>query len=155
MKEPEKSLVLNHRENIGKSSGNHQEMVDVGIAEEMFFLHLLSDLPETVEFTRSKLKKNCFSFTVKRINNVFDKLITPLIKNNERDIRAQGLDRHTTYEIFGPVQKRPTDFLGALCNNVFQQILIKFLVASWEDDAYTNIIEDFQICATCGNQCFY
>ena len=51
MKELEKSYVL-----------NHVEMVDVGIVEEMFFLHLLSDLPETVEFTRSKLKKTVFFF---------------------------------------------------------------------------------------------
>ena len=51
MKELEKSCVL-----------NHVEMVDVGIVEEMFFLHLLSDLPETVEFTRSKLKKTVFFF---------------------------------------------------------------------------------------------
>ena len=57
------------------------------------------------------------------------------------------------YEIFGPVQKRSTDFLGALCNNAFQQALIKFSVASWEDDANANIIQDFQIYATCGNQC--
>ena len=49
---------------------------------------------------------------------------------------------------------RHIHFLGALCNNAFQQALINFLVASWEDDANANIIEDFQIYATCGNQCF-
>ena len=58
-----------------------------------------------------------------------------LCKDNERDIRAQGLDRHAAYEIFGPVQKRSTNVLGALCNNIFQEALIKVLVASREDDA--------------------
>ena len=133
---------------------NHPEMVDVVIAEEMSFLHLLSDLPETFEFTRSILRKLCSSFSAKRIDNVFDRVVAPSIKDNEHDIQAQGFDRHTAYEIFDPVQKQPTDFLGALCNNEFQQALIKFLVASWQDDANTNIIQGFQIYTTCGNQCF-
>ena len=29
--------------------------------------------------------------------------VTPAIKDNERDIRAQGLDRDTAHEISGPV----------------------------------------------------
>ena len=86
-----------------------------------FFLHLLSDSPETSEFSGSRLRKLCSSFSTKRIDNVFDKVVTPSIKDNERNIRAQDLDRHTAYEIFGPVQKRPTDFLGASCNDAFQQ----------------------------------
>ena len=64
------------------------------------------------------------------------------------------MDRHTAYERSGLVQKRPTDSLGALCNNAFQQTLIKFLVASWEDDANAKIIQNLQIYATCGTQCF-
>ena len=75
-------------------------------------------------------------------------MVTPSIKNNGLDIRVQGLDRHTVSEIHGPVQKRPTDFLGALCNSAFQQVIIKFLVGSLEDDANSNIIQDFQIYAT-------
>ena len=73
-----------------------------------------------------------FFFFCQKNDNVFDKLVTLSIKDNERDIRTHGLDRHTAYEILGPVQKWPTDFLGALCNNAFQQALMKFLVASWE-----------------------
>ena len=46
---------------------NNPEMVDVVIAEEMFFLHLLSHLPETLEFDRSILRKLCFSFSAKRM----------------------------------------------------------------------------------------
>ena len=44
---------------------NNPEMVDVVIAEEMFFLHLLSHLPETLEFNRSILRKLCFFFLPK------------------------------------------------------------------------------------------
>ena len=55
--------------------------------------------------------------------------MTPSTKDNERDIRARGLDRQAAYEVFGPVQKRSTNVLGALCNSIFQEALIKVLVA--------------------------
>ena len=61
---------------------------------------------------------------------------------------------YTAYEISGPVQNRPNDFVGALYNNAFKQALIKFLVISWENETNANIIQDFQIYATCGNQSF-
>ena len=83
MKELEMSIVL-----------NNPEMVDVVIVDGMLFL--LSDLPETIGFvSRFILRKLCPSFSAKRIDIVFDKKVTPSIKDNERDIRAQGLDRHT------------------------------------------------------------
>ena len=31
--------------------------------------------------------------------------MTPSIKDNERDIQAQGFDKQTVYEIFDPFQK--------------------------------------------------
>ena len=110
MKELEKSSVL-----------NNPEMVVV-IGEGMFFFHLRSDLPEIFGFvSRSILRKLCSDICVKQIDNVFDKVEAPPIKDNERNIRAQGFDSHTAYEIFGPFQKRPTNFLGGLHNNTFQQ----------------------------------
>ena len=80
--------------------------------------------------------------------------MTPSIKNNECDIRAQGLDRHWVYGISGAVQKRSTNFLGVLRNNQFQHAIIKLLVGLWENNANANIIQDVQIHVTCGNQCF-
>ena len=68
-------------------------------------------------------------------------MVAPSIKNNGLDIRVQGLHRHTVSEIYGPVQKRPTDFLGALCNSAFQQVIIKFLVGSLEDDANSKFMQ--------------
>ena len=113
-------------EELEKSSvSNNPEMVDVVVVEEMFFLFLLSNSPETFEFSRSVLRKVCSSFSAKMIDNVFDKVVTPSVKDNERDIPTRGLDCHTAYEISDPVQKQPTDFLGAVCNNGFQQALIK------------------------------
>ena len=54
MKELEKSRVL-----------NHPEMVDVVTADEMFFLHLLSNLPETSELSRSILRNSVLLFLPK------------------------------------------------------------------------------------------
>ena len=111
---------------LGKLSVlNNLEMVDMVIVDGMFFLHLLSDLPETFGFvSRSILRKLCSSFSAKRIVIVFDKIVTLTIKDNERDIRAQSLDKKR------PVQKRPRDFVGALRNNAFKQALIRFLITS-------------------------
>ena len=119
---------------------NNPEIVGVVIVDGMLFLDLLFDLPKTFGFvSRFILRKLCSSFSAKRIDIVFDKILTPSIKNNQRGIPAQDLGRHTSYEISGPVQKRLTNFVGALCNNAFKQTLIKFLVTSSEDDANTNI----------------
>ena len=67
MKELEKSSVL-----------NNPEMVDMVTVDGMFFLHLLSDLPETFGFvSKSILRKLCSSFSAKRIDIAFDKIATP------------------------------------------------------------------------------
>ena len=66
---------------------NNPEMADAVIAEGMFFLHLLYSLPETFEFvSRSILRKLCSSFFAKRIDKVFDKVVTLPIKYNERGL---------------------------------------------------------------------
>ena len=81
MKELERSIV-----------SNNPEMIDVVIVEEMFFLYLLSNLPEAFEFSRSILRKLCSSFSAKMIDIVFDKVVRSRIRDNESDIPAQGLD---------------------------------------------------------------
>ena len=55
-----KSTLMEELEKSGVS--NNPEMVDVVIVEEFFFHHLLSDSPETFEFSRSKLRKLFFFF---------------------------------------------------------------------------------------------
>ena len=89
MKELEKSKVL-----------YNPEMPDVVIVKGMLFLDLLTKLSETFGFvSRSMLRKLCSSFSAKGIDNVFDKVVTPPIKENERHIQAHDLARHAAYEI--------------------------------------------------------
>ena len=63
MQEREKSSVL-----------NNPGMVDVVFVEEMFFLHLYSDLPKTFEFIRSILRKlrSSLFFLFLRLNVMFE-----------------------------------------------------------------------------------
>ena len=74
------SCVLNN-----SSVLNNPEMVEAVFVEGTFFLYLRSDLPETCGFaSKSILRKLCSSFSAKSIDNVFDKVVTPSIKGNER-----------------------------------------------------------------------
>ena len=50
-------------------------MIDVVIVAEMCFLHLLSDLTEAFGFVSRSIL--CSSFSAKKIDNAFDKLVTP------------------------------------------------------------------------------
>ena len=76
-------------EELEKSNiSNNPEMVDVVIVEEMFFLYLLPNSPETFEFSRSILRTLCSSFSAKMIDNVFEKVVTPSIKDNEREVKV-------------------------------------------------------------------
>ena len=66
---------------------NNPEMADAVIAEGMFFLYFFYSLPETFEFvSRSILRKLCYSFFSKRIDKVFDKVVTLPIKDNKRGL---------------------------------------------------------------------
>ena len=94
MEEREKSIVL-----------NNPGMVDVVFVEEMFFLHLHSDLPKTFELSRSILRKLWSSFCSKRIDNALGKRVRPSIKDTERHVRAQGLNRDIAYETSDPTPK--------------------------------------------------
>ena len=62
-------------------------MADAVIAEGMFFLYFFYSLPETFEFvSRSILRKLYYSFFSKRIDKVFDKVVTLPIKDNKRGL---------------------------------------------------------------------
>ena len=73
-------------EELEKSSvSNNPEMTDAVITAQMFFLYHFSNTPETIKFSRFILRKLCSSFSAKRIDNVFGKVVTPSIKDNESE----------------------------------------------------------------------
>ena len=65
------------------------------------------------------------------VHFVSDKYITPTIKDCEREARAST---SIGYQITGPSQKRPSNWIAALRNTKFKESLIAFLLQSWKDD---------------------
>lgn len=119
-----------------------QDKIDCTIIDGFFFLHLLGDLPLTFgRLALHILKKICNS-TSKRIDIIFDKIISPSIKDCERDRRAGSADRNVSFTISGEEQKRPNDFLKALRNDSFKSELVQFLVNYWYTDNAAGILGD-------------
>ena len=80
-----------------------------------------------------------------QIDLVFDQITTPSKKDYERDQRSKANDRSLNYQISGPAQTRPPKFKDAL---------IAFLVNSWKDNSFVNIISDKSIYVTYREKCF-
>ena len=59
------------------------------------------------------------------IHFIFDKWISPPIKDNERNDRASV---NTSFQVTGSSQKRPSNSLEAMKNTSFKISLDKFLV---------------------------
>ena len=128
--------------------------INVIIVDAMFFLHLINDPPTTFgDISKFILRRICM-LECDQIHLVFDKVVKPSIKDCERDARAGASDRSETFEIYGPSQKRPQNFIAALRNDSFKESLIRFLVSSWEDPFTAEILKDKTIFVTCDNRCF-
>ena len=128
--------------------------IDSIIVDGMFFLHLLADLPSTFGLVAKFIFQRICSMKADRIDMVFDKTITPSIKDCERDKRCEEVDRNAMYEITGPTQKRPVNFKKALRNNLFKQSLVKFLVISWEDDTLAEVLKHKEVFVNCEDTCY-
>ena len=107
----------------------------------MFYLHTLPELPSTYGAVSKFILKKICKLDVSRMDVVFDRILSPSIKDCERDNKAAGSNRHDTYVIAGAAQKRPTNFAAALRNDQFKDSLVKFLVTSWEDNSNADILK--------------
>ena len=127
--------------------------IDTTIIDAMFFLHLQFDLPSTFgEISHYLFKKICQNKS-KVIHFVFDKTISPSIKDCERDKRM-GNGRTSSYFISGPGQKRPSSWLEALRNDQFKESLVEFLIQSWVDDDLVFLLGEKTLCANGGDVCY-
>ena len=128
--------------------------IDLYIVDGNFYLHLLKDLPCTFgKISQTIFYGLCNISVSQRIDVVFDRYVTPSIKDYERETRADG-ETNRPYVISGPDQKRPHDFLKALRNNNFKTALVRYLVHSWHDDALVNILGTKTLFVTCDDKCF-
>ena len=127
--------------------------VNTTIIDAMFFLHLQFDLPATFgEISQYLFKKICYTKS-EVIHFVFDKTVSPSIKDCERDSRMIN-GRTSLYQITGSGQKRPSSWLDALRNDQFKETLVEFLVNSWEDDKLTSLLQEKILYANSGDTCY-
>ena len=127
--------------------------VDVLIIDGMFFLHLLFDLPATFGMVAKFIFNRICTQKSHQIHLVFDKTVSPSIKDCERDSRASN--RSAAYYIAGPEQKRPSNWLAALRNDQFKESLVDFLVISWDDKSQTTTLGVKKVFVNCKDNCYY
>jgi hypothetical protein len=117
MQKTTKASLMKHLES--KVVTTSPTRVDCTIIDAMFFLHLQFDLSTTFgEISQYLFKKICQTKS-DTIHFVFDKTVSPSIKDCERDKRMTN-GRTSLYHIAGPGQKRPSSWMEALRNDQFK-----------------------------------
>ena len=80
------------------------------------------------------------------IHFIFDKWISPSIKNNERNDCAAV---NTSFQVTDSSRKRPSNWLEAMKNTSLKISLNKFLVENWIDNSLVDLIGEKILCADC------
>ena len=118
----------------------------------MFFFHLLYQLPSTfADLADNLLRQVCKQRSMK-IHLVFDKTISPSIKDAKRDKRSN--QRGMAYQIIEPEQKRPSNWLQALKGNQFKEALVTFLVDYLEKNNSARILGSKKLIVNNGDTCY-
>ena len=76
---------------------------------------------------------------------------TPLINDLEHKSRNSIDDKG--YIITGVEQKKPRNWLNALCNSSFKTTLVAFLIRCWANDYLHSFIGQKKFVLTCENDC--
>ena len=130
--------------------------IDVLILDGFFLLHLYgSKLPNTLGgIVRFLLIQMCKT-TAKRIDMVFDRFVSPSVKDIERDRRSNTVGgRESTYVFSGGHQTKPTNFLNELRCDSFKKSFVSFFVGALEDDSFASIIGNKKLFVTVESLCY-
>lgn len=127
--------------------------IDVKIVDGFFLLHLLVDLPTTFGKIALHILTKLCGMNCKRVDIVFNDILTPSIKDIERD-RRSGSDRDGVFTISGPNQIRPSDFLKALRSDNFKKQLVNFFASHFDNDCFSDVIGDKTVRMTVESKCF-
>jgi hypothetical protein len=149
LKTPKVTLLKNLESRIVSIPPNN---IDITVVDAMFYLHLQTNLPETFGAVSRHILKSLCSHESKVIHVIFDKTISPSIKDSERDSRM--LDRHSSFQIKGKTQKRPDNWLAALRNDQFKESIVKYLIESWKESDKINILGEKVVYANCGDKVY-
>lgn len=126
--------------------------IDVEIIDGFYYLHQIgSSMPQTFQkIAESILIKIC-STNAAEIHLIFDRYLSPSIKDCERENRKEF---DIAYNISGPQQTRPKDFLKSLRNYRFKEALVQFLADHWDNKDLVPIIQTKKIFLTVDHQCY-
>lgn len=128
--------------------------IDAYIIDGFFFLHLMSNnLPSTYEAIARVLFIRLCSYKGKEIHLIFDHIVSPSIKDCERDRRSDD-DRSVEYGTIGKKQRRPGNFLKTLRNDNFKREFVKFLTSAFEEESLSEIMRDKTLYMTEGSACY-
>ena len=108
------------------------------IIDGTFFFHLLYQPPSTFADLADHLLRQVCKQRGTEIHLVFDKIISPSIKDAERNKRSN--QRGMAYQIIRPEQKRPSNWLQALRGDQFKEALVTFLVDYLENNNSARIL---------------
>lgn len=150
-------MIKTNKSTLAKTLKSQVQMVqptniDVEIIDGFYYLYTIgSSMPITFgKIAESILIKIC-STEASEIHLIFDRYLTPSIKDSER-LSRQAFD--VPFKITGPLQTRPVDFLGNLKNYRFKESLVQFLSSYWENDHLVSIISSKKIFLTVGEECY-
>ena len=94
--------------------------VDATAIDAMFFLNLQKTIPGTFGALSSYLLTLICAEKRNELHMVFDKVQSPSIKDCEREERSKNVRRESNYQITGPGQHTPSNWLEALRNDNFK-----------------------------------
>ena len=150
MQKTPKSKLLQELEK--RVASNPPSNVDVTIIDGMFFFHLLYQPPSTFAGLADHLLRQVCKQRGTEIHLVFDKTISPSIKDAERNKRSN--QRSMAYQITEPEQKRPSNWLQALRGDQFKEALVTFLVDYLENSNSTRILGSKKLIVNNGDTCY-
>ena len=145
-KTPKSKLLIELERRVQPSN---PEFIDVKIIDGMFFMHLFINLPSKFGDAAKCILQQLCKQAAKEIHLVFDKTISPSIKDCERSIR--GHNRESMFQITGPEQKRPSNWLHSLRIDQFKEALVQFLTTFWDRNDFAFIIGQKKLF---GDMCF-
>ena len=128
--------------------------VDATIIDPMFFLHLQKTIPGIFGALPSYLLTRICDEKGNELHIVFDKVKSASIEDCERDERSKNVSRELSYQITGPGQHTPSNWLKALRNDNHKVSLNKFLVDVWKNYCFGGILKEKKLYVTDGNVCY-
>ena len=127
------------------------DIVHETVIDASFFLYLQYNLPSTFGQVAKVILSNIMKAKGNVIHFIFDKWISPSIKDNERNDRASV---NTSFQVTGSSQKRPSNWLEAMKNTSFKISLNKFLVEYWNGNSLVDLIGKKILYFNCGDTCY-